>query len=67
MLELRVKKLIIKKCRTCKNYTSFFGACTLYVTETYLDEGEFDTRFVKAKDITPEECKYEAIPYNSKN
>ena len=55
-----------KKCWTCKNYTSFFGACMLYVTETYLDEGEFDTRFVRVEEITPKECKYEAISHNIK-
>ena len=50
----------IEKCRTCKNYDSFFNACTLYTEEVYLGEGDFDSYYSSIEDISSKECKYES-------
>ena len=49
----------IDKCRLCKNYSEFFGACMLYVEDVYLGEGDFDTRYCKIENIELEECEFE--------
>ena len=51
----------ISKCKTCKNFDSFFCACTLYTEEVYLGEGDFDSYYCSCKSITPKECKYERV------
>jgi len=49
----------ISKCKTCKNYDFFFGACNLYEKEIYLGEGEFNTQPVSIKNISKSECEYQ--------
>lgn len=49
----------IDKCKTCKNYESFFGGCNLYYEELYIGEGDFDIRAVNIKNVNKLECKYE--------
>lgn len=51
----------ISKCKTCKHYDSFFGACTLYQEVVYMGEGECDYRFCRIKDIEPDECEYKRV------
>lgn len=51
----------VEKCRTCQNYSRFFNGCTLYIIESYLDEGDFDYRYYPIKDVKKHECEYKPI------
>jgi len=49
----------IDKCKTCKNFDSFFYSCNLYSKEIYLDEGELNLVPINIKEVKKNECKYE--------
>jgi hypothetical protein len=51
----------VTKCRTCKNFDTFFYSCNLYEREVYLGEGEVDFQHVSIRSISKSECEYEQI------